>query len=194
MATGTLQLSQQSIPIEYCHGKVQELTDVIIRHSRSFHRIAFHHLRNLADAEDAVQDAMLSALKNLHQFREDAKMSTWLTAIVINSSRMKLRRRSPSGQLVLEDGEGEQIPLEDVVSDIRPNPEETYRQRQLSERLARATSRLPPVLRKTLQLRNVDGLSIREIADLLGVPVGTVKARLSRARVRLGHAMKRGLS
>jgi RNA polymerase sigma-70 factor (ECF subfamily) len=118
-------------------------------------------------------------------------MSTWLTTIVINSARMKVRRRLASVQFVLDETDGQQDLLEDIVSDTRPGPEEAYREREIGEALAQATSRLSPTLRTTFQLRDIDGLSIRETADLLGVPAGTVKARLARARMRLKEVTKK---
>jgi RNA polymerase sigma-70 factor, ECF subfamily len=186
MAATALQLSPEPIAVECYQNKVQELADVITNHSARFRRIALGHLSNVADAEDAVQDALLSALTHVDQFRGQAKMSTWLTTIVINSSRMKLRRRLTSAQFALDETDGQQnLPLENTVSDTRPGPEEAYRKREIAETLAEATSRLSPTLRRTFQLRDIDGLSIRETADLLGVPAGTVKARLARARMRL---------
>jgi RNA polymerase sigma-70 factor (ECF subfamily) len=178
---------------ECYQSKVQELTDAITRHSLRFRRIALRHLSNIADAEDAVQDALLSALTHVHQFRGQAKMSTWLTTIVVNSARMKLRQRLAPVQLALDENDGQHDLLEDVVSDTRPSPEEAYRKLEIAETLAHATSRLSPPLRITFQLRDVDGLSIRETADLLGVPTGTVKARLARARVRLREAMEKSI-
>jgi RNA polymerase sigma-70 factor (ECF subfamily) len=189
MAATALQLN----PVECYQSNVQELTDVIARHSHRFRRIALGHLSNVADAEDAVQDALLSALIHVHQFRGQAKMSTWLTTIVVNSSRMKLRRRLSSVQLALDENDGQQALLEEIVSDTRPGPEEAYRMRETAETLAHATSRLSPTLRTTFQLRDVDGLSIRETADLLGVPTGTVKARLARARARLRQVMRKSV-
>ena len=174
---------------ECYQSKVQELTDAITRHSLRFRRIALRHLSNIADAEDAVQDALLSALTHVHQFRGQAKMSTWLTTIVINSARMKLRQRLASGKCASDENEGREL-LEDIVSDTRPGPEEAYRRREIGEALVHATSRLSPTLRTTFQLRDVDGLSIRETADLLGVPSGTVKARTARARKRLKELMR----
>ena len=170
------------------------MTEVIIRHSARFRRIALGHLSNAADAEDAVQDALLSALTHVHQFKGQAKMSTWLTTIVINSARMKLRRRLTSVQLAVDETDGDQdLGLEHTVSDTRPGPEEACRKREMAETLAHATSRLSPTLRTTFQLRDVDGLSIRETANLLGVPTGTIKARLARARVRLREAMSKSV-
>ena len=72
----------------------RELQDVIARRLSALRRTAYRLLRNTADAEDAVQDALLSACKHLHQFRGDSQISTWLSAIVFNSARMQLRRHS----------------------------------------------------------------------------------------------------
>jgi RNA polymerase sigma-70 factor, ECF subfamily len=149
-------------------------------------------LGNAADAEDAVQDALLSAWTLVEQFKGRAKLSTWLTTIVINSARMKLRRRSPQLQIALDEPCSEQnLSPADMVSDTRPDPEQVYRKRQIAETLAHATLRLSPTLRTTFRLRHVDGLSIRETAQLLGVPSGTVKARLARARMRLRQVMQK---
>src|SRR5260370_25112592 len=95
------------------------------------------------DAEDAVQDVLLPALTHVDQFKGRAQMSTWLTTIVINSARIKLRRRLSPVQLVLDEPCGEQnLSLTDFVSDTQPYPEEAYRKRQIAKRLAHATSRL----------------------------------------------------
>ena len=193
MAATALQLSPGVIAVECYQRKVHELTEVISGHSARFRRIALGHLSNFADAEDAVQDALLSALTHVHEFRGQAKMSTWLTTIVINSARMKLRRRLTSGQYALDETDGRQDLLEEIVSDTRPGPEEAYRNREIAEALAHATSRLSPILRKAFQLRDVDGLSIRETAHLIGVPTGTVKARLARARVKLREDMRNSI-
>jgi RNA polymerase sigma-70 factor, ECF subfamily len=192
MTTTAIEMNPETVTVECYRRRVQELTDVITTHLLPFRRIALGHLGNVADAEDAVQDALLSALTHVDQFKGQATMSTWLTTIVINSARMKLRRRSRQVQVALDEPCGEQnLSLADIVSDTRPDPEEAYRKRQIAKALARATSRLSPTLRTTFQLRDVDGLSTCEAAHLLGVPAGTVKARLARARVRLRKIIRR---
>ena len=194
MATIALDINGPGVEVQSFQGKVQELTDLIVHHSARFRRIALRLLDNIADAEDAVQDALLSAFTHLNQFRGQAKMSTWLTAIVINSARMKLRRRSPQAQLSLDETHGEQkLPLAEMLPDRQPNPEEVCCRRELAERLADATRQLSPTLRKTFQLRELDGLSTRETAHLLGVPRGTVKAQLSRGRVRLKQIARKSV-
>jgi len=191
MSARALQLNPEPITDECYQSKVQALTDVVTRHSLRFYRIAANRLNNSADAEDAVQDAFLSALGHVQQFRGQAKMSTWLTTIVINSARMKLRKRLASMQLALDEMDGrEDLVLENIVPDTRPGPEEAYRKREIAEMLVHAISLLSPTLRTTFRLRDVVGLSIRETADILGVPTGTVKARLARARARLREVMR----
>jgi len=170
------------------------LDDVIVRHLARFRRIALRFLGNMADAEDAVQDTFLSAFTHLDQFGGQAKMSTWLTAIVINAARMKLRQRRPQAQISLDETHGEQnLLLAEILPDHQPNPEEVCCRRELAERIADATTQLSPTLRKTFQVRDIDGLSIRETAHLLGVPRGTVKAQLARGRVRLKEIVRKSL-
>jgi RNA polymerase sigma-70 factor, ECF subfamily len=182
------------VAVQSYQGKVQQLTDITVRHLAHFRRIAVRLLGNIADAEDAVQDAFLSAFTHLDQFRGQAKMTTWLTAIVINAARMKLRRRSPQVQMSLDETHGERsVLLAEMLPDHQPNPEEVCGRRELAEKLADATTQLSPTLRKIFQLRDLDGLSISETAHLLGVPGGTVKAQLARGRVRLKEIVRKSL-
>jgi len=168
VAATALQPSPEPNALKCYQGKVQELTDVIASHSLRFRQIALRRLSNAADADDAVQDALLSAWKHLDQFRGQAKISTWLTTIVINSARMRLRRRLPSVQLTSDENHGPRdLALEEVATDPRPSPEEAYRKREIAETLALAISRLSPALHITFRLRDVDGLSIRETAHPL---------------------------
>jgi RNA polymerase sigma-70 factor, ECF subfamily len=190
--TTALEINPAPLPVECYRKKVQELTNLIVHHSPRYHRIALCHLGNAADAEDALQDALLLALTHVEQFRGESKMSTWLTTIVINSSRMRLRQRSSPVRFILDESAGQRgSSLADMVADTRPGPEDTYRMQKIAETLAHAISRLSPTLRTTFQLREVDGLSIREAAHVMRVPPGTVKARLARARTRLREEMRK---
>jgi RNA polymerase sigma-70 factor (ECF subfamily) len=167
--------------------EIQEMTDVFIRRLPSFYAQALRRLGNPADAEDAVQDAYLSAYTHLNRFRRQAQMSTWLTAIVINSALMTMRRRPRHSHVPLDapDRGREQQAFSDTIPDNQPNPEEICRGLELAQWLERMSKRLSPSVRRTFQLRDVEGLSIRETAMRLGVPHGTVKARVARARAHL---------
>lgn len=172
--------------------EIRQLTNVIASHRPSLTRIALRLVGNAADAEDAVQDAFLSAYTHLDQFKRQAQMATWLTTIVINSARMKVRRRPRQVHIPLDqqDGEQDHYPLSEILSDRRPSPEETCRTWELAERLTQASTRLSPTLRGTFQLRGVDGLSVRETAQAQGIPHGTVKARVARARKKLKQLLQ----
>ena len=140
-------------------------------------------------AEDAVQDALLSAYKNLGRFRGQAKLSTCLTTIVINAARMQLRRRS--GYLSLDQEHGQDgLLFSEQLPDSRPSPEEVCSAVETRDRLVEGVQQLSPELRRAFQLRDIDGLTTKEAAYVLGVPQGTVKAQLARARVQLCESMR----
>jgi RNA polymerase sigma-70 factor, ECF subfamily len=175
--------------------EIQELTDVFIRCLPSFYAQAMRRLGNAADAEDAVEYAYLSVYTHLNQFRRQAQMSTWLTAIVINSALMKLRRHPRQSHIPLDapDREREHQAFSDTIPDHQRNLEEICRRLELAQWLARLSERLSPTLRRTFQMRDMDGLSIRETAKRLGVPHGTVKGRVARARGHLKQVVEETL-
>ena len=153
----------------------------------SLYRCAYRLLGNRADAEDAVQDALLAAHTHWHQFRGDAQISTWLTTIVINCAKMQLRKRSRHIHLSLDSiiGEEQNLSIADTLADDRPNPEAECHNSMLHRRLMTSAAELSPVLRRTFVLRVGNCLSIHETARVLGLPTGTVKAQTARARAKL---------
>ena len=173
----------------------QKFDDVLSRCLPAFHRRAFRQLGNTADAEDAVQDALLSAYTHLDQFKGAAEMSTWLTTIVINSARMQLRRRSHHIQVSLDEplDKDQQNCLAERIADDRPSPEDVCRESELHESVGELLAQLSAPLRKAFQLHDLDGLTTHEAALLLGVPDGTVKGHLTRARAKLRELMRRSL-
>jgi RNA polymerase sigma-70 factor (ECF subfamily) len=176
-------------------GAAQQLEQLLASGLPSLHRRAYRILGNTADAEDAVQDALVAAYTHLGQFRGQAQISTWLTTIVLNCARLQIRRRLRHVQVSLDESTGEQqsLSVSDRIADHRPNPEDECTESELSARLTHLHSHLSPTLRRTFQLRDVDGLSVRETARILGVPTGTVKAQSARARKKLKELMWRTL-
>jgi RNA polymerase sigma factor (sigma-70 family) len=176
-------------------GAAQQLEQILACGLPLLYRRAYRILGNTADAEDAVQDALLAAYTHLNQFRGQARISTWLTTIVLNCARMRLRKRPRLAHLSLDQSNGELQPLSisERLADHRPSPEDESVECELSAHLSHLHGRLSPTLRRTFQLRDIDGLSIRETARILGVPAGTVKAQLARARRRLKELMRHTL-
>ena len=170
----------------------RKLQDVLSLRLPSFYRCAFRVLGNAADAEDAVQEALLAAYTHINQFRGQSQMSTWLTTIVRNCALMQLRKRPRHIHFPLDLQLGEEQPrsLWEGLADERPSPEDEFRNSELTGRLRKCTALLSPTLRRTFQLRVVDGLSIFETARILGVPHGTVKAQLARARAKIARHLR----
>jgi RNA polymerase sigma-70 factor, ECF subfamily len=184
--------NELSLGVRISKSETGEMQDVLSRYLPSFYRRAYRYLGNAADAEDAVQDALLSAYKHLDQFKGQAQMSTWLTAIVANSARMHLRRRPRQIHVSLDEKltEEQEYPVSERLADVRPSPEDECRKAELGRSLKQFVEQLSPPLRKAFQLRALDGLSTSEAARILGVPEGTVKAQLARARARLRRFMR----
>jgi RNA polymerase sigma-70 factor, ECF subfamily len=189
-AIATLIEGERAVrPGEPC-GLAQELDSVVFRYLPMFYKRAFRFLGNTADAEDAVQDALLSAYRHLGQFKGQAQLSTWLTTIVTNAARMQLRRRR-GGYLSLDEKQGEDgLTFSERLPDSRPSPEEVCFTAEARDRLVEGLKRLSPKLRRTFQLRDIDGLTTKQAALVLGVPQGTVKARYARARAKLAGIIR----
>ena len=175
--------------------EAREAQDVFSRYLPLLNRTAYRYLGNAADAEDAVQDALLSAYKHLDQFRGQAQMSTWLVAIVSNCARMQLRRRPRQIHVSLDEqlGGEQGYTVSERLVDSGPSPEEEYRKVELRDRVLQFAEELSPTLRKAFQLRDLDDLSTSEAAQILGVPDGTVKAQVARARAKLTCLVRRAL-
>ena len=173
----------------------REMHDVLSRCLPSFYRSAYRQLGNAADAEDAVQDALLAAYKHLDQFKGQAQMSTWLTAIVTNCARMQLRRRLRQPHVSLDEqvGEDQEYCFSGLLADSGPSPEDLCRNSELRERLLQSVAQLSPSLRRAFQLSDLDGLTVREVAHILGLAEGTVKARIWRARAKLSGLLRLAL-
>lgn len=168
---------------------------VLLRRSNSFYRCALRLMGNPADAEDAVQEAFMAAYKHVDQFKGQSQISTWMTAIVRNCAFMELRKRARQTYVSLDEevNDGQPYFLWERLADGRPGTEEECHSSELNARLQRCAARLPRTLRRTFQLRVIEGLSINETARILGMPKGTVKAQLARARTKIARHMRPAL-
>lgn len=187
--------SEPDLGTGICRTRAREMEEVLSRCLPSFHKRAYRYVGNAADAEDVVQDALIAAFRHLDQFRGQAQMSTWLTTIVTNCARMQLRRRPRQTQLSLDEqfADEEKYSLSERLADCGPSPEDECGRSELRGHMLGFVAQLSPPLRKAFQLRELDGLSTSETAHILGVPDGTVKAQLARARAKLRRLMRRAL-
>lgn len=157
-------------------------------HNTALFRAARAVVRDDADAEDVLQEAYLSAYRHLPGFRGDARLSTWLTRIVINQALGRLRARRRDNVVALLDdrphGDGE--PTEQAMDDD-PNasPEGGAMRTELRRLLEKKIDALPLAFRTAFILREVEEMTIEEAAECLGVPEATVRTRVFRARALL---------
>ena len=174
------------------NGDVSAFEQLVGRYDRKLLRIAQHVTHNREDAQDAVQEAFLKAFQHLAQFREDSQFSTWLIRITVNQSLMKLRKQRSVREVSLDEDfqtDGDILPIE--VADWAPNPEERYRTSELRDILAKMLEDLQPILRTVFVLRDIEGFSIVETAEILDLSHTAVKARLWRARLQLRERLNK---
>ena len=155
---------------------------LIGRHRGAASRLAFRILHVRAEAEDVVQDAFLHAFLELRELRARDRFVAWLLGIVVNLARSRLRARR---ETPVEDWAGGRAMAGLLWIGAEPSPEERQEARELHDRIWTALGELSPEQQDAVQLHYVEGLRVLEIAALVGVPAGTVKARLHRARGRL---------
>ena len=173
-------------------GDVGAFEQLVKRYDRNIFRIAQHITQNREDAEDVVQDAFLKAYENLDQFQGNSKFYTWLVRIAVNESLMKLRRRKTSKTVSMdEDVETEEGSMPREFADWSPDPEQQYGQSELSEILRKTIQGLPAGFRTVFVLRDVEGLSTEETAEMLDLSIPAVKSRLLRARLQLRERLNK---
>src|ERR1700757_3235888 len=173
-------------------GDVAAFEQLVKRYDRRLLRISQTVTRNREDSEDAVQEALLKAFQNLGEFREDSQFSTWLIRITVNQSLMKLRKQRSHKEVSLdEDFEADLDALPGDVPDRAPNPEQLCWASELRDILARTVEDLRPILRTVFVLRDVEGLSIEQTAQVLNLSPSAVKARLWRVRLHLRERLSR---
>jgi RNA polymerase sigma-70 factor (ECF subfamily) len=175
-------------------GDSEALDTLFARHSRALYQTALRVLGNAEDAEDALQEGLLSAYRNLRRFEGRSQFSTWLTRIVINASLMRLRSQRSRPAVSLDDEPHEdEMPLAERFADGGPGPEVLCEASELRAILDENLDELSPLLRNAFVLREVEGLSTGEAARELGVSENTLKARLWRARQQLTERLGRAL-
>jgi len=156
--------------------------ETVLRHLDAAYNLARYLLRDPHEAEDAVQDAFLRAIRHFGDLRgSDGR--AWLLSIVRNTCFTRLRRRRPAAEVVEFDEE------EHTVQERESGPEADLARTMAVETLHEGLDRLAVEFREVLVLRELEGLSYKEIAQVADVPIGTVMSRLARARRQLSLAL-----
>ena len=168
------------------HDKARRFRDAALPHLNDVYTLARYLLRDSADAEDAAQECYLRALRHFDTYRGPA-MKPWLFAILRNICRGEFSRRSsaPVAMVGETEEDEEAAPL---WQEAQASPETQMLREWDAETIRRLVAELPEPFREAIVLREINDLSYREIADVVGAPVGTVMSRLARARSMLRKA------
>ena len=173
-------------------GDITAFEQLLKRYDRNVFRIAQHITQNREDAEDVVQDAFLKAYQKLDQFQGNSKFYTWLVRIAVNEALMRLRKRKSDKTVSMDDEvETEEGTMPREFADWSPNPEQQLSQSELKDLLGRTIQGLPASFRTVFVLRDVEGMSTEETAEMLGLSVPAVKSRLLRARLQLRERLSK---
>ncbi len=151
-------------------------------HNQKLYRLARSIVRNDSEAEDIVQETYVTAFAHLASFRGEASLATWLSRIAINEALGRLRRKRRAAAVFMSEPAGEAHIIPFPLAASGDDPERSMAQRQILRLVEQATDALPDAYRTVFVARVIEGLSIEETADLLGIKPQTVKTRLHRAR------------
>ncbi|SFE06537.1 RNA polymerase sigma-70 factor, ECF subfamily [Actinopolyspora alba] len=165
------------------NGDTSAFDSLVRTHTGKLYRVALRIVGDPAEAEDAVQDAWVSAWRSLATFRGDSAASTWLYRVVTNAALSQVRKRRPT------------VPLDPTDESMTPvgntgNPEGTALREEETRRVHAAISRLEPSQRLPLVLRELEGMNYEEVAEVLEVNVTALRSRLHRARLALLAELK----
>lgn len=173
-------------------GDREAFDELVRRYERQAYSLAYRLTGNYDDASDVVVEAFVRAFQGLHTFRGDAHFGTWLYRVVLNTFYdSRKRAKGPQHTVSLEQDlelEGDTVARQ--IEDSSPGPQELVEQREREQVLQRAINQLPPERRVLIVLYHFENLSYEEIAELLKLPVGTVKSRLNRARLALRELLE----
>jgi RNA polymerase sigma-70 factor, ECF subfamily len=179
-------------------GELDAFEALTTRYERRVFSLALRMLRQEQDAEDVTQQTFLSALEHLPGFRGEASFATWLFRIATHAALKVIRKRNGLETVSLEAAtegadSGESVPHPEFIADWRQSPEQLVHQNEVRRLLDEALARLDEKHRLVFLLRDVEGLSIKETADALGLSEANTKVRLLRARLQLREQLTQTL-
>ena len=164
-------------------GDVNAYEALVKEYEKNVYNLALRMTGNSEDAADMAQEAFIKAYNSLTAFRGDSKFSVWLYRIVSCLDFLRSRSRKQTVSLSTENDDGEEVELD--IADETHSPEQLLDRSLTRDAVRRGLAALPPDHREILLLREIQGLSYEEIADVLGLEAGTVKSRIFRARKKL---------
>jgi RNA polymerase sigma-70 factor (ECF subfamily) len=179
-------LTDEDLMVRYRDGDESAFPHIVARYKDRLVSAVVRLVGDRDKAEDIVQETFLRVHRNAHRYKTIARFSTWIYTIALNMAKNELRNTRRRRTVSLWDAgperDGEAVPLD--IADRAERPDEAFERRDLRAVMERCIERLPPKYKTIIVLRDVEGLSYEEIAEILKLPQGTVKSRMNRARLR----------
>src|SRR5580692_8691561 len=183
--------SEQQLIAAAKNGRPGPFGELCERHVKKVFRVVHRIMRNREDAEDAVQDCLVNAFVHIKDFDERSRFATWLTRIAINAALAKLRKNHRKREIPLDRPNPHcELKQHNEIQDDAPNPEQIYRLCERREILNAAILGLRPRARRVVEVHQLQEHSLTETAQILGISIAAVKARMFHASVAL-HRMPR---
>ena len=187
----TIQPNETALIEAAQRGDLDAFNELILKFQDMMYRIALRTLNDPSAADDATQNAMIQAFRNIKSFR-GGSFRSWLARVTVNASYDEMRRwrRQPAVSLEQVNNDGEEIESLPWMVDLSDGPEDQFDSFELRGAIQACVKSLIPDYRLVVVLVDVEGMSYEEAARIANIPVGTVKSRLARARMQLRKALQ----
>ncbi len=185
------ELSDEDLIFRFQEGDIHAFEEIVNRYKDPLMNFVYRFVGDMSEAEDIVQETFLRVFRNKKAYKKIAKFSTWIYTIAGNLAKTELRKRKKRNVYSISDMGYEDKDYE--ISDESMNPEQKTDSRMFDEILQREIEKLSPKFREVIILRDIQELSYEEISKILRIPLGTVKSRVNRARLRLQEQLKEAL-
>ena len=182
------ELSDEDLIFRFQDGDIHAFEEIVNRYKDPLMNFVYRFLGDMSEAEDIVQETFLRVFRNKKAYKKIAKFSTWIYTIAGNLAKTELRKRKKRNVYSISDMGYEDKDYE--ISDESMNPEQKTNTRMFDEVLQKEIEKLSPKFREVIILRDIQELSYEEISKILKIPLGTVKSRVNRARLRLQEQLK----
>ncbi len=181
------KLTDEELIKRFQSGDESAFEEIVLRYRDRLINFAYRYIGDQRESEDLVQDTFLKVYQNRHAYREIAKFSTWIYTITGNLSKTLLRKRKTRKLFFFSNLGPEDKDLDLPANDV--TPQRTLEGKFTSQIVHKAISKLPEHFRIVIILRDIQELSYEEISNIIGKPIGTVKSRINRARLKLQKDM-----
>ncbi|HFE63037.1 RNA polymerase subunit sigma-24 [candidate division KSB1 bacterium 4484_188] len=181
-------VTDEQLIARFQQGDVQAFDILVRRYKDQLLNYIFRFVGNRSDAEDIVQETFLRVYKNKHYYKEIAKFSTWVYTIAGNLAKTELRRRKRHKIFSVSNFVNEDRDFD--IPDTDHSPERKVDGTLKEDIIQKAIDKLPPKFKEVIILRDVQGFAYEEISQILSIPLGTVKSRVNRGRLKLQEDLK----